>query len=157
MIHIPKLRDIIGLESFATLFLSVPMFLEIFAGSAGLTEGLSLHHVLCARPWDVQTNSRDDVLVNGSLIILMIRLGIVRAVHLATPCQSFSVARIPALRTSEYPYGLPSLSGDRLELVVTGNQLAAWTVEVARVAAECGCYVCIENPFSCGNSQPFSC
>ena len=145
---IPKLRDVVGIENFASLLFSVPLFLEIFAGSAGLTEGLCLHHVLCARPWDVQANPRDDVLANGSLIILMIRLGIVRAVHLATPCQSFSIARSSALRNAVHPYGLPSLSGDRLELVVTGNRLAAWTVEVARVAAECGCYVSIENPFS---------
>ena len=52
-------------------------------------------------------------------------LGIMGAMHLGTLCQSFTMARVPAVRTKMLPLGLPALTQAQPQLVEMGFQLVS--------------------------------
>ena len=54
-----------------------------------------------------------------------IRFGIMVAMHLGPPRQSFTMARVPAVRTKVFPLGLPDLTPTQSQLVEMGNQLVS--------------------------------
>ena len=63
------------------------------------------------------------------------------------PCQSFTHARIPALRSAEFPSGKPGLSSRQQDLVDTGNRLAAWILAFITALHAAHRYFTVENPY----------
>ena len=74
-------------------------FLECFAGHAAFTLAVVMFQVAAFRPWEITHDRRFDVLAGLPILLEGIRLGIMVAMHFGTPCQSFPMARVPAVRT----------------------------------------------------------
>ena len=78
--------------------------------------------------------------------------GLITAVHLGTPCSSFSRARErggggpPPLRSDDHPLGRPDLKPHDLVKVQIGNKCAQVTVSLAYTALLHGIPGSIENP-----------
>ena len=54
-----------------------------------------------------------------------LRFGIMVAMHLGTPCQSFPMARVPAVRTKASWLGPPDLTQTQSPLANMGHQLVS--------------------------------
>ena len=104
-------------------------FLECFAGHAAFTLAVVMSQVPALRPWEITHDRRFDVLAGLPILLEGIRLGIMVAMHLGTPCQSFTMARVPAVRTKVFPLGLPDLTPTQSQIVEMGNQLASAPVK----------------------------
>ena len=74
-------------------------FLECFAGHAAFTLAVVMSQVPALRPWEITHDRRFDVLAGLPILLEGIRLGIMVAMHLGIPCQSFPMARVPKVRT----------------------------------------------------------
>ena len=125
---------------------SASFSIEIFAGECSLTMALMLCSVPCLRPWDTLAGERFDVLVNGTVLVALAKARRIGYAALATPCQSQSWGRLPAVRSWEYPLGLPGLGRSQRELVIKGNRLAQFSADFALVVFHSLGYVSIENP-----------
>ena len=79
-----------------------------------------------------------------------------RGVCLASPCETFSIARRAPplsryphqLRSKEHPFGLPLLSGKDLDICKRGNQLAVFTSMIIRLCSKMQIPWMLENPAS---------
>ena len=125
---------------------SASFSIEIFAGECSLTMALMLCSVPCLRPWDTLAGERFDVLVNGTVLVALAKARRIGYAALATPCQSQSWGRLPAVQSWEYPLGLPGLGRSQRELVIKGNRLAQFSADFALVVFHSLGYVSIENP-----------
>jgi hypothetical protein len=76
------------------------------------------------------------------------RLGLIGGVWFGTPCSSFSVARRPAVRSAERPWGLSGLPPHRQEVCKLGNELASITANFVRFLRPLGIPCALENPQS---------
>ena len=121
-------------------------FLECFAGHAAFTLAVVMSQVPALRPWEITHDRRFDVLAGLPILLEGIRLGIMVAMHLGTPCQSFTMARVPAVRTQVFPLGLPDLTPSQSQLVEMGNQLASVSVKLCFALYIAGGYFSLENP-----------
>ena len=92
------------------------MFVEIFAGEAGITSALRKLGVPCLPPVDlvVAAGCKEsvDVYLIQEKIMTWIREGAILAVHFGTPCTTYSAARQKdggprPLRTAEHLKGVP--------------------------------------------------
>ena len=83
--------------------------LEVFAGEFVLTLAMLVLHLPCMRPWDTLAGQQFDVLVHGHILISLVEAGVITYAALATPCQSQSWGRFPALRTWRHPLGNPEV------------------------------------------------
>ena len=134
-----------------------PWFLEIFAGTARLTEAVRQMGIPCLPPIDVMISQHVqdpfDVLDadRWTFIMQLVQMGAIFFVHCGTPCNTFSAARKadggpPPLRSPACPEGLPGLSGSNWFLAQIGNLFVDRTVEVCLGVAEMGGDFSIENP-----------
>ena len=105
---------------------------------------------------DIRHHSSHDLTVrkNQRVIRGLLQHGLVRAVWLGVPCNTFSRAREsgppgpPPLRSAEFPAGLPDLKPHDQQKLEAGNALAAFA---ARVMDECrrrNVPVVLENPWT---------
>ena len=97
---------------------------EVFAGEASLTLAMTLRGVPCLQPWDTIMGDRFCVLSHGAVLTSLAKAGRLAYVALASPCQSQSWGRLPALRTWDHPLGIPGLGVKQQQLVEKGNCLA---------------------------------
>ena len=121
--------------------------IEVFAGTMVFTLGLLFACVPCLRPWDAQFGDQFDVITNGQFLIELVKAGDITAAHLATPCQSQTWARVPALRDWANIDGFPHLSAGQAMLVSSGNALAAFTGTFCQALYQGNGYFSIENPW----------
>ena len=99
-------------------------FIEAFAGSAVFTLAVLMNGIPCLCPWEIELDSRLDVVRNLHQLLFAIEIGLIAAMHLGTPCTSFTRARTPQLRSSRFPEGLRGLTPRLQGLVDQGNLLA---------------------------------
>ena len=118
---------------------------------SGLRAPLSA--ALCDRgvpclPLDIQKNRAHDLLLAPLNAELRgaIAAGQVRYLHLAVPCNTFSAARFPKVRSQQWPRGVPHLSPKNLTVVKYANTLTDAMLDLAGFASSNGCLVTIENP-----------
>ena len=83
------------------LLVSGEFFLECFAGHAAFTLAVMMAFVPALRPGDIEAGAQFDVLAGFPLLLRAIRSGVIVALHLGTPCQSFTSARVPAVRSRD--------------------------------------------------------
>ena len=134
-----------------------PFFLEIFSGTATLTQAVRAAGIPVLPPIDItrcaEVDSPFDVLDADlwSFVMAVIRAGAVRFVHCGTPCNTFSAARKldggpPPLRSALYPEGLPELSLENQAMVFLGNAFLARSTEACAAVFQQGGNFSIENP-----------
>ena len=89
---------------------------------------------------------------NGrNLLLQFLRDGYVSVVHVATPCSSFSRARErgggpSALRSDDFPKGVPGLTAADQTKVEEGNKLANLSAEILNICYRNGIPCSLENP-----------
>ena len=119
---------------------------EICCGEGIFTFGLMMQRVPCMKPWDAQFGDQFDVLANGWILVELVRLKRIVIAHLAPPCQSATWGRSPALRTWDFPEGLPGLSPKSAKLVALGNAVAKFCAALCFELYIAGGYFTLENP-----------
>ena len=82
----------------------------------------------------------------GARLIARVRRGDYDVVFAAPPCESFSVAHRPQLRSRRWAAGLRNAPAEWLAYLRKHNELAAWTAQLARAAHDAGVLWAIENP-----------
>ena len=83
----------------------------------------------------------------GERLIERVRRGDYDVVFMAPPCESFSVAHRPQLRSRRrWAAGLPNAPQEWRAYLRKHNELAAWAVRLARAAHDAGALWAIENP-----------
>ena len=131
--------------------------LVIFAGPPGRHDGLP--NFLEKLGWrvimiDIKIGgAAHDVTRPGVAAALLeaIRLGTYDVVFLATPCESFSVAHRPALRTKREPWGVEPMPHRWQLYMRKHNAIARFTIEAIRTAIVARVVVAVENPADRGN------
>ena len=131
-------------------------FLDIFAGTARLTNTMRTHGWQCLPPIELETN--EEVLQGTDLLELdfgakvrrWLNSGVVRLVHFGTPCTTYSQARRDdggprPLRSTEHIRGLPGLTKDEQEYTDMGTALMEATCSLIR-CMHSTCHWTIENP-----------
>ena len=123
--------------------------MEVFSGVGGLSKHLARAGVT-PECWDIRHGSHFDLLkpANVRRLMKVIRKSGVIAVHLGTPCTTFSLARHPALRSASHPWGKPDLDPQSQVKVQQGNALARVSAMIMRVCISKGIPFTIENPQS---------
>ena len=133
------------------------MFVEIFAGEAGITSALRKLGVPCLPPVDlvVAAGCKEsvDVYLIQEKIMTWIREGAILAVHFGTPCTTYSAARKKdggprPLRTAERLKGVPGLTGTDLLNTIIGTGLMKLTAELCQLCQQHKVPWTIENPAS---------
>ena len=133
--------------------------MEIFSGTARLTEALLDRGLPCLPPIDVTLcamvpESFDVVDADRwEFFMQLVFLGAIVYAHFGTPCNTFSAARKedggpPPLRDVHHPDGLPSLTGDLWFTTFLGNLFRDRTCEACFVLVLLGADFSIENPLS---------
>ena len=120
--------------------------IELYAGVAAISLSLLFLAVPCMVPWGIIDGEHLDIVHNGQVILALLQWKILGFIHIAQPCQSFTLARIPQLRNWNFVNGLPNLIGRSAELVQQGNTLAHWSATLAAEAVAVGAWLIIENP-----------
>jgi hypothetical protein len=127
----------------------VRVFLELFSGVGHLAGSMARQGGAVLR-WDITMGPMYDVLDlnNQKLIRGWVMAGLVWAVHLGTPCTTFSVARRPAVRSMIFPMGLPGLSEIDAGKVSVGNDLLRFSIGLLKICRRMGAPCTLENPAS---------
>ena len=131
--------------------LNFAIVLEVFAGTGRFSAATSSHRPVLL--WDILMGEAYNLAdrANQNLVLGWLRAGLVCAVWMGTPCNSFSKARNrpggpPALRTKEAVHGLDGLRKCDAMAFRLGNALALFSSKVLLV---CGLLLipgAIENP-----------
>ena len=130
-----------------------PMFLEIFSGSGNLSRAVAMITGWPCGMVDIVFGASSDLRSKRiqRKILGWIRSGLVKAVHLGTPCNSFSRARDrrpgpPPLRSDQQPLGLNNLrEADRIK-VMEGNLFMRFSCQVCRLCIALNIPFTLENP-----------
>ena len=137
------------------------VFLEVFAGSAGLTAAVRRLGLPLARGLDRTVGRRFHAPVtvldltrseSQQIVFSMLQAGEVVACHLAPPCGTASKARDinnggpPPMRSSEEPDGLVGLDASLVPRLQAANTLYLFCAKVVCVADKVGILVSVENP-----------
>jgi hypothetical protein len=124
--------------------------LEVFSGNGNLSHALreeGLNTIMI----DIDTgNSDNDMSNNDNVPALVDRAAASSAayVHMAPPCNSFSSARYPRIRSRDYPHGLPQASESDQNVLQLSNDIVRNTFQMATELHQLGAVVSIENPRS---------
>ena len=122
------------------------MFAEVCCGEAIFTLGIMIHKVPCIKPWDSQYGERFDVIRHGEVLLALVRCKRIVFGHSAPPCQSATWGRSPAVRSWDFPEGLPNLSPKAARLVSLGNEVADFCARFCFELYAAGGYFSVENP-----------
>jgi hypothetical protein len=111
-----------------------PGALDLYTGVGGVARFL----VRNGAPWiicfETLRSADEDVLLpeNQNKILRLIQLKAVKVVGSALVCKSFSMAVTPAVRSPQYPRGLPWISAPMKLKVTEGNRMGDFQVEVVK-------------------------
>ena len=120
--------------------------LEIYSGTNVITLGLQMSQVPCIIPWDVDNDKRMDIHKNGMILIDLVRWRRVAYSHLASPCSSQTLARVPQLRDWFHLPGHPGMSERQTLMIVIGNSLLVFTVVLCLELWLVSAFFSVENP-----------
>ena len=131
------------------LSVSGQLFFDGFAGSCRMTMGILMAHVPAVMPFDNMYGPEYDLLAQEMIFRQLILLKIIAYLWFGTPCRSFSLARIPKLRSAAFVLGKPFLTARRTnrKIVYAGNALVAYTARMVWHCLEESCYFTVENHF----------
>ena len=131
------------------------VFLELFAGSAGLTSAVKKVGIRCEAPQDlaqggVDFTKRDQVEELWQHYKKLAGDGAQLVVHVAPPCSTFSRARdrsaATRCRSWSAPEGLNELSATTIQKVREGNEITDNTLATVKLLIELGAAITWEQP-----------
>ena len=133
--------------------MSMPVYLEVFSGSGELSKAFGRAGEF-AIAWDILHGPAYDLTKPAAVALIRgwIRAGLIKGLHMGTPCTSFSrilgVGPGPAaLRSSEFPLGLPDLVGEKNKAKLQiGNQLMQVSCALFHACLLAHVPVTLENP-----------
>ena len=126
--------------------------LVLFSGPADRPDGLPAmlrRAGLTVVEIDVKVGGVDHDLTRPEVaaqLLARVAAGEFDVVFIGTPCESFSVAHRPRLRTASEPWGVGLMPAEWQRYMRKHNTLALFTISVARAAIATGVGVAIENP-----------
>ena len=134
-----------------------PWFVEVFSGTARLTQTVAAMGIPCLPPIDVTISQSVPVpfdVVDADrwdFFMQLVALAAIAFAHFGTPCNTLSAARKadggpPPLRSSEYPWGLPDLAPSDAALLFLGNLFLIRTAEACELIVRLGGNFSVENP-----------
>ena len=97
------LPSLAGLCLSSALRVDRQFFMEVFSGTAIMTLGVMMQCIPAICPWDVMYGQCFDIVQQEAAVSSLIEAGRVVAMHLGTPCQFFTLARTPQLRSLQHP------------------------------------------------------
>ena len=129
--------------------------LELFSGSGRWAKARRKSEFLTLT-CDIKDNVHNDLgrRCTQKVVRMAIRMGLVVALRMGTPCASFSRARErpgggpPPLRSREQPWGLMTLPPYGLEKIRLGNLIARFSIGSFQLCLCMGTPCTIENPYS---------
>ena len=131
----------------------IPVFIEIFSGSARLACAVARAAGWLAMKWDILDGADYDLMRPAVQRLLKgwLRAGQIPAFHMGFPCASWSRARDcpngpPRLRSPQHVLGLPGLCPSDQVKVETGNELVRFTARFCEYAIALNISWTIENP-----------
>jgi len=119
---------------------------EVFAGSQNLTKALNSAGIPCL-PFDIQLGGDLHDLAKEATV-QRLAADPVQYAHYAPPCNPYSIARWPKVRSRAWPQGLPDLTGKARSVVDLANTLSRNTVRLLRLHCQRGVSWSCENPAS---------
>ena len=127
-----------------------PRFLELFSGSGRLAAAIKESKLGLTEVWDIIHGPEYDLTNPARVAHLLKRIKQRHfwMVHLGPPCASFSIARLPRVRSRDHPWGLPNLVGKAKKLVEDGTYLCLLAIEIALACIAAGIHFSFENPAS---------
>ncbi|CAL1167420.1 unnamed protein product, partial [Cladocopium goreaui] len=69
-------------------------------------------------------------------------------VHLAPPCNTYSAARYPKIRTKKHPDGIPGLKKKDRDLIKTSTLISDNVWDMVEKLSVKGTYISVENPLT---------
>ena len=134
-----------------------PWFIEVFSGTARLTQVVALLGIPCLPPIDVTLSPSVPVAFDvvdarkWDFFMQLVTLAAIAFAHFGTPCNTLSAARKddggpPPLRSVDQPWGLPGLSPDNEALLFLGNLFLIRTAEACEMIVRMGGNFSVENP-----------
>ena len=130
----------------------MPVVVELFSGTARITRALEKCGRMCLA-WDVAYGSKYDLCDPAArrLLVGWLAAGLISAIWIAVPCQSFTTARDvppgpPPLRSDARPLGLTDLSVNDQLLVRRGNMFMRFVALLFQRCLFLDIPVVVENP-----------
>ena len=134
-----------------------PWFVEVFSGTARLTQKVAALGIPCLPPIDVTLSEcvpeAFDVVDadRWDFFMQLVALAAISFAHFGTPCNTLSAARKddggpPPLRSAEHPWGLPDLDPANAALLFLGNLFLIRTAEACELIVRLGGNFSVENP-----------
>lgn len=120
--------------------------MELMAGECIISCGWRLHRVPTAVPWELKNSKHLDVLLYWRELSDLALQAYVCLAWLGTVCKTYTLARLPRLRSALMPWGLYGLRVDEQHKVSEGNCLALFSVLLAACLYQVQAYFIIENP-----------
>lgn len=143
------------LEKLVTDSVTDTAFMELFAGEAGLTLAVKREVGNVFTPGDIVQSIQSGVAMNlldnemFKSLKTKIKKGLVRWLHLAPPCKTFSrarrrdrLARVKKLRSLQHPEGFKPYP----KLVADANKLASRSAQLCLLQWKAGGVFSLENP-----------
>lgn len=123
------------------------IFLELFGGKGRIAKSLR-RAGFAAASLDTANDQNQDICSPSFLRRLkqLIRDGVIRGIWLGPPCQTWSIACRPAVRSQQCPLGLPSVPSHRQASLELGNRTMHAAAEIVQCCCAHGVPVAVENP-----------
>ena len=132
--------------------LLIQVVVEVFSGAGGITRALKTQGRFCLA-WDLEYGNAYDLSVPSrrQLLLGWLAAGLISALWIATPCQTFTRARDnppgpPPLRSDKHILGLPGLSLNDALAVKSSNLLMRFSALLFSRAIDLDVPVVLENP-----------
>eukprot|EP00438_Fugacium_kawagutii_P024465 Skav208079 [mRNA] locus=scaffold1800:124150:131179:- [translate_table: standard] len=124
-------------------------FLDIYSGQAGFAKASLRYGARWVLVIDINFGPQCDLLSNEvrSKLERLIRGGIFEHFSAAPICGSFSRAVTPAVRSQEFPRGLPGVSAAMQQKINDGNRHSQWVAKMVKLCISLSIRFWVENPF----------
>jgi hypothetical protein len=121
--------------------------LEVFSGSGHLSQAMTKQGFSAVQV-DIEMGPQNDMSDSrvGNMVLNRALKNNTVYGHLAPPCNTYTRARWPKLRSKEYPEGVPGLSDGDQAVVDIANRITQNTFQLATDLMANGVQVSIENP-----------
>ena len=132
------------------LMLDRPGGLDLFSGRCGVAREMVRQGAPWVLTFDWNRSSAEDLL-NPDLrdkLVTLLKLQAFKTFGAAPICSSFSVAVTPAVRSTQYPRGLPGMRATMRQKVREGNSHSDWLIELVELCDAMGVIWWVENPDS---------
>ena len=122
-------------------------FLEVFSGTGALSRAIG-YHGFTTLTLDIENGDGEDMASADTLqrVKELVCDGNMGYCHVAPPCNTFSTARLPKLRSKANPCGKKGLSSKTKRLVRQANKVTNNATDVMKTCCEMHVPVSVENP-----------